>query len=75
MKTLPYGTWPSPITADLIAAAGRRLGDIAVDGDSVYWIESRPEQEGRNTIMMWNPGGELREVTPPPFNVRSRAHE
>lgn len=75
MKTSPYGTWTSPITADSIAAAGRRLGDIAVDGETVYWIESRPEQEGRNTIMMWRAGEALREVTPLPYNVRSRAHE
>ena len=37
----PYGSWKSPITADLIAGGAMGLGQIALDGDDVYWVEMR----------------------------------
>lgn len=45
--TAPYGSWRSPITADVVASAEKRLGGIAVAGDGrLLWIESRPEEKG-----------------------------
>lgn len=40
--TAPYGSWTSPITSDLIASGGVRLGSVTVVADELYWIESRP---------------------------------
>lgn len=71
----PYGAWKSPITAERVAAAGVRFGDIQIDGEDIYWIESRPEQGGRNTIMRRTPAGQIREILPQPWNARSRVHE
>ncbi|MEA2842604.1 MAG: hypothetical protein QOJ69_275, partial [Actinomycetota bacterium] len=31
-KVAPYGSWPSPITADLLVEQVVRLSDVAVDG-------------------------------------------
>ena len=42
-----YGTWPSPIDAEVVTAASRGYGALAADGDALYWIESRPEEGGR----------------------------
>ncbi|RWW74874.1 hypothetical protein BHE74_00017160 [Ensete ventricosum] len=45
--TAPYGSWKSPITADVVAGADKRLGGIAAGGDGrLVWIESRPEEGG-----------------------------
>ncbi|URE38638.1 Dienelactone hydrolase family [Musa troglodytarum] len=45
--TAPYGSWKSPITADVVAGADKRLGGIAVGGDGrLVWIETRPEEGG-----------------------------
>ena len=50
-----YGTWKSPITAQTVAAATLRLGGVALDGDDIYWIEGRPEDNGHNVIVKRSP--------------------
>jgi dipeptidyl aminopeptidase/acylaminoacyl peptidase len=71
----PYGSWKSPITSDLIVAGTIRLGDIVTDGDTIYWSEGRPTEGGRSVIVRRTPDGEITDVTPSPFNVRTRVHE
>jgi len=74
-QTAPYGAWRSPITSDMIASGTRDLGQIRVDGDDIYWIEMRPAEQGRCVIVRRTPDGRQADVTPPPFNARTRAHE
>ena len=71
----PYGSWKSPITADLIVAGTIGLGQIALDGEDVYWTEGRPAEAGRNVIVRRTPDGKIADVTPSPFNARTRVHE
>ena len=71
----PYGAWTSPITADLVVAGSIRLGQPVIDGDDVYWIEGRPTEAGRNVLVRRAPDGATTDVTPAPWNVRSRVHE
>ena len=70
-----YGTWPSPITADAVAAQGIRLSYVAIDGDDIYWLEGRPHEGGRNVLVRRRPDGRQQDVTPSDFNVRTRVHE
>src|SRR5580658_1243628 len=74
-ETLPYGAWKSPITSDLIVAETIGLGGVLVDGDDIYWTESRPSESGRNVLVRRGKDGGREDVTPAPFNVRSRVHE
>ncbi len=74
-KVASYGSWKSPITSDLIASETIRLGQIALDGDDVYWVESRPMEGGRYVIVRRTPDGQMTDVTPFPFNARTRVHE
>ncbi len=74
-KVAPYGSWKSPITSDLIVSAAIRLMDIALDGGGIYWLEGRPTEGGRHVIVRRTPGGRTTDVTPAPFNVRTRVHE
>ena len=74
-ETLPYGAWRSPVTSDLIVAETIGLGGVIVDGDDIYWTESRPGEGGRNVLVRRARDGGREDVTPPPFNVRSRVHE
>jgi hypothetical protein len=71
----PYGSWKSPITADLIVTGTIGLGGIALDGDDVYWTEGRPAEAGRNAIVRRTSDGKTADVTLSPFNVRTRVHE
>jgi dipeptidyl aminopeptidase/acylaminoacyl peptidase len=73
--TRPYGTWPSPISAEHVASRSVRLGAVAVDGDDVYWIEGRPQEGGRNVLVRRRRDGSTADVVPEGFNVRSRVHE
>ncbi|MGB7443359.1 MAG: S9 family peptidase [Coleofasciculaceae cyanobacterium] len=74
-KLAPYGSWKSPITADLIVAGTVGLGGIALDGEDIYWIEARPSEKGRNVVVRRTTDGQVTEVTPSPFNTRTRVHE
>ena len=71
----PFGSWASPIGIDLVAGSAVTLAEPQPDGDDVYWIEGRPSEGGRRTLMRRTPDGATRELTPDPFNVRSRVHE
>ncbi len=70
-----YGAWKSPITAQTVASAALRLGGVAIDGDDIYWIEGRPESQGRNVLVKRGADGRIADVTPPETNVRTRVHE
>ncbi|MBZ5551714.1 MAG: S9 family peptidase [Acidobacteriia bacterium] len=74
-KVAPYGSWKSPITSDLIVAGTVGLGEITLDGEDIYWIESRPTEAGRQVLVKRSSDGTKTDVTPPPFNVRTRVHE
>lgn len=73
--TAPHGTWRSPITADLIASGGMGIGPVTGDEEDIYWVEMRPAEGGRNVIVRRTPDGQNEDITPAPFNVRSRVHE
>ena len=71
----PFGSWRSPIDLDLVAGSAVVLAEPWLDGDDVYWLEGRPTEGGRRTLIRRTPDGAVREVTPAPFNVRDRVHE
>lgn len=75
MVRAAYGTWPSPLPAATVAAAGRRITDIAVDGQEIYWGETRPLDGGRVTILHREPGGVVHELIAAPYSARTRVHE
>jgi dipeptidyl aminopeptidase/acylaminoacyl peptidase len=75
MTVASFGAWKSPITSELIVAGTIGLGQIKLDGATVYWSESRPTEGGRNVIIQRNPNGSVNEITPKPFNARTRVHE
>ena len=51
VKTAPYGSWKSPITSDLIVAQSIALSEVRLDGGRVYWLEGRPQEQGRSVIV------------------------
>ena len=70
-----FGSWKSPITSDLIIAESIGLGQIVLDGGAIYWVEVRPSEGGRHVVRRWDPEGDIEDVTPEPFSVRTRVHE
>ena len=74
-QTKPYGSWKSPITADTIIAKNVGLGGVDAVGKDIYWLESRPTEKGRSVLVKQSADGTVIDLTPPPFNVRTRVHE
>ena len=71
----PFGSWPSPVSAELLAGATIRLGQCALRGADICWTEGRPQEQGRNVLVQRRADGSSHDLTPAPFNVRTRAHE
>jgi dipeptidyl aminopeptidase/acylaminoacyl peptidase len=74
-EVAPYGSWKSPISSQLVAAEIVGLGEVVLDGDDIYWNEMRPAEEGRYVIVRRTPDGKKHDMTPRPFNARTRVHE
>jgi dipeptidyl aminopeptidase/acylaminoacyl peptidase len=74
-RTASYGSWASPLQADLVARAARRLSQPRLDRGFVYWLEGRPDQGGRQVVVRARGAGDSEDVTPESANVRTLVHE
>jgi dipeptidyl aminopeptidase/acylaminoacyl peptidase len=73
----PFGAWPSTISAARVAAGATPLASLMLggaDGSDIFWLAGRAAEAGRNTLLRHH-GVTTEELTPAPFNVRSRVHE
>ncbi|HEY3167479.1 MAG TPA: S9 family peptidase [Candidatus Binatia bacterium] len=73
--TFPYGSWKSPISAELVAAGEVGLEQVQIDGGDIYWIERRAQEGGRKVIVRRSADGRTVDITPASFNARTRVHE
>ncbi len=75
-KVSPYGSWKSPIAAEMLISGGkRRLNEIKAEGGDIYWLDARPDEGGRIVIMRMSDDGEIQDLTPAPYNSRNAVHE
>lgn len=72
---LPYGSWPSPLSAAEVSAASPRLDGARFVGDEVWWGESVPEEAGRTAVRRRTASGTVEDVLASPWSARSRVHE
>ena len=75
MTELPFGEWPSPVTARVAAETSKALTEVSIVRGMSYFLESRPAEGGRNVVMRADPWSEAVDVTPEGFNARTRVHE
>lgn len=76
--TSPYGSWKSPITADLVSSSVKRFGGFTADPlGRLIWLESRPTESGRTVLVRQaeKEGGEPVDIIPKDFGVRTVAQE
>jgi dipeptidyl aminopeptidase/acylaminoacyl peptidase len=71
----PYGSWPTPVTSELVVRAAAGLGGVSLDGDTVTWSEGRPEEGGRIQLVRRTGDGPATDLLPEGFNARTAAHE
>ncbi len=73
-ETRPYGSWPSPISAESLIKGAVGISELVTDGDDIWWSEARPDEGGRVAIVRRR-GEDITEITPSGVNVRTRVHE
>jgi dipeptidyl aminopeptidase/acylaminoacyl peptidase len=71
----PYGAWRSPVTAKLIAEGGVGIMWPQSVGESLYWTELRPLEDGRYVVVRRAPDGAIADVTPEGISARTLVHE
>ncbi len=75
VQTRAYGTWESPISAADTVGGIVDFGQIAADGDNLYWLEGRPSEGGRQVLVRRDDSGQIDDITAPPIYVRTQVHE
>lgn len=78
MKTrnIPYGCWPSDVSGRDVAAGALRLSQPRRADRSTWWLETRPDENGRTVLVRKRDGARTAtDILPPPFNARSRVNE
>ncbi|MFL5280259.1 MAG: prolyl oligopeptidase family serine peptidase [Rhodopila sp.] len=74
-QTAPFGTWVSPVTVDLVCGQSVSLSELSADGNDLFWLEQRPGDKGRTTLVRRSGDGSIQDVSPPGEDVGSRVHE
>lgn len=63
------------VTAEEVAQGAVKFEGLALDGEGLYWIETRPGDGGRSVLVKQQKSGEVPfDVLPTGYDVRSRAH-
>ncbi|MEK7468015.1 MAG: prolyl oligopeptidase family serine peptidase [Planctomycetota bacterium] len=70
LQAAPFGSWTSPITTALITGETIGLGQPSFHAGEIFWTESRPNEGGRTALVR-----RAGDLTPLPFNVRTRVNE
>jgi dipeptidyl aminopeptidase/acylaminoacyl peptidase len=73
--TAPYGSWTSPIDPELLATSSPSFSYPSSDGENLYWLESRPWENGRSVVVQRDSEGVIQDILPAPLNARSKVHE
>jgi dipeptidyl aminopeptidase/acylaminoacyl peptidase len=63
-----------PVPASAVATGMGSMAELSVADGAAMWLESRPREGGRVTLVR-SAGSGREELTPAPWNVRSRVHE
>lgn len=71
---VPYGRWPSPISAPAAAAATVAVDEVGFVGDGLLWLESRPAEGGRTALVGWSRSAGQWEVSPAGADVGSAVY-
>lgn len=75
-ETAPYGSWPSPVTAEIVAENDGRPGWVSHAAGALWWVRPQPAEGGRVALLRLADGAADPEVVlPAPWNVRTRVHE
>jgi len=73
-----YGSWKSPVVAKEIAKGNLRLSELRWGGGaepSIFWLEGRPAEGGRNVLVQCGVGKPGKDLLPGGVSVRTQVNE
>ncbi|MGI8755330.1 MAG: alpha/beta hydrolase family protein [Acidimicrobiales bacterium] len=62
---VPYGAWPSPITAARLVEGAASVAEIRADGNDIWWSEQRPGEGGRYQLVRYSSAARRHDLFPP----------
>ena len=78
MSPSPASEQATPLPASVALGRSPVLRDPQLVGQWVLWLEQRPQERGRTTVLIRPWTAQKRppqELTPAPCNLRSRVHD
>ncbi|TNF04993.1 MAG: S9 family peptidase [Gammaproteobacteria bacterium] len=73
--TAPFGCWSSPIVPELLTNGLPGYAFPQFDNGNLYWLETRPWENGRSVIVCRHADGTVEDALPAPLSCRSKVHE
>ncbi|MEJ8280949.1 prolyl oligopeptidase family serine peptidase [Pseudonocardia spirodelae] len=76
-----YGSWPTPVTSEVVVTAAVRLDEVRPDGEpgtedtGVVWAEGRAAEGGRIQLVRRTDDGARGDLLPDGANARTAVHE
>ncbi len=75
LPVVPYGAWPSPISAaDLVSGIVRPI-DVWPGDTGTWWSQIRPDQGGREQLVFRAADGTISDLLGPDWSARTGVHE
>lgn len=71
----PYGSWVSPFPIERLTEGVVFISEVCGAGGVRWWLEGRPEEQGRQVLVRRDPDATVTRLTPEGFNARTRVHE
>jgi len=75
LPVIPYGAWPSPISAADLVQAVVRPSDAWPGRTGTWWLQSRPDQGGREQLVFRAADGTVSDPLGSDWSARTRVHE
>ncbi|MDP1521245.1 S9 family peptidase [Porticoccus litoralis] len=73
--TAPFGCWASPIVPELLTNGLPGYAFPQFDNGNLYWLETRPWENGRSVVVRRRADGAIEDAFPAPLSCRSKVHE
>ncbi|WP_461483457.1 TolB-like translocation protein, partial [Porticoccus sp.] len=73
--TAPFGCWASPIVPELLTNGLPGYAFPQFDNGNLYWLETRPWENGRSVVVRRRADGAIEDALPAPLSCRSKVHE
>ena len=70
-----YGCWPSSLTAEGVNLDSGEINFLRADSNGVCFVNSVNGEKDKQAVWHLSSQGELNQLSPSRFNVRSRVHE